>query len=228
MSSRSGLNATLSKTRARARTRGWGEVLSESIGKVRGAVRSEDELLFLERDALWTGEIVRKANEPLRFVRATPEDADDYERFVGTDSARTFEARLSDETDCWLIRGRGMVLHASWTTSGAAWTREIQRLFVAPPKAAYIYESFTRPEARGLGLYPLALMSIGEALATEGIERLFVGVEADNAPSLRAITKAGFEPAFSLRYRRRFGRLTIDEADGPKAELADKVLLASG
>jgi GNAT superfamily N-acetyltransferase len=220
------LKASLSKTQARARTRGWGEVLNEGFGQVRSAVRSNDELLFLLRDAVWNGKIARKTNEPLRFVRATADDANDYERFVGTDSARTFKSRLSEQTNCWLIHGRGMVLHASWTTSGAAWTREIQRLFVAPPGAAYIYESFTRPEARGLGLYPLALGSIGEALAAEGIERLFVGVEADNAPSVRAITKAGFEPAFSVRYRRHLGRLTIDEADGPKADLAEKLLRA--
>ena len=227
MPSRSGsLTTALSKTLARARTRGWGEVGKELVGRFRSGVRSDDELLFLTRAAVWDGEIARKTSEPLRFARATASDADDYERFVGTDSARTFTTRLSDQTDCWLIRGRGMVLHASWTTSGAAWTREIQRLFVAPPGAAYIYESFTRPEARGLGLYPLALVSIGEALATEGIEQLLVGVEADNAPSLRAITKAGFEPAFSVRFRKHWGRLTIDEAAGPRAELAHEVLLS--
>ena len=214
----------VSKTRARARARGWGEVVSEIGGNLRGSIRSQDELLFLMRAAAWTGEVTRKTDEPLHFARATVDDADDYERFVGTDSARTFSSRLSDTTDCWLIRGRGMILHASWTTSGAAWTQEIRRFFVAPERSAYIYESFTQPEARGLGLYPLALMAIGKALAAEKFERLFVGVEADNAPSLRAITKAGFEPVFSIRFHRSIARLTIDEATGPQAELAHELL----
>jgi ribosomal protein S18 acetylase RimI-like enzyme len=215
---------SLAKKRARVRARGIKEVVQESVGRIRGEIRSDDELLFLVRDAAWTGKTQRKTDEPLRLARATGDDADDYEIFVGTDSARTFARRLSRDTDCWLIRGRGMILHATWTTSGAAWTGEIRRFFVAPPQAAYIYESFTRPDARGLGLYPMALSGIGDALAADGIERLFVGVEVDNTPSLRAITKAGFQPAFSVTFHRRFGRLTVDEATGPLAELARDIL----
>lgn len=221
------LRNSLSKKRARVRARGLGEVAGESLGHVRNNIHSSDELLFLVRDAAWNGETLRKTDEPLRFVRANAEDSEDYERFVGTDSARTFTARLSDQTNCWLIRGRGMILHATWTTTGAAWTSEIRRFFIAPPKSAYIYESFTRPEARGLGLYPLVLVGIGHALAGDGIEKLFVGVEVDNAPSLRAITKAGFEPAFSIAFRRRFGKLAIDAATGPRAELAQGLLQPS-
>jgi GNAT superfamily N-acetyltransferase len=214
----------LSKKRARVRTRGAGEVAKEFVGKIRGAARSDNELIFLSRDADGNTEPQRKTDEPLRLVRSDAKDALDYERFIGTDSARTFAKRLSHETDCWLMRGRGMILHATWTTTGAAWTGEIDRYFVPPERAAYVYESFTRPEARGLGIYPIALVEIGRALAADGIEQLFIGVETGNAPSLRAITKAGFEPAFTISFRRRFGRLTIDEATGPRAELARRCL----
>lgn len=209
-----------SKKRSRLRARGVKEVVEESLRGVRNAVRSQGELVFLQRTADHPAEAVRKTDEPLGLVRATAADALDYERSIGTDSARTFTRRLSTETNCWLVRARGVVLHATWTTTGSAWMSEIGRYFVPPPRSAYIYESFTRSEARGLGLYPYALNGIGKVLAAEAIEDLFVGVESDNAPSLRAITKAGFEPAFTISFQRRFGRVTLDEIAGPVSEVA--------
>jgi hypothetical protein len=214
----------ISKTKARLRTRGAREIVQNFWGGLRGAVRTDDELIFLVRSAAWSGDVVRRTDEPLHLARATPKDGPDYERYIGTDSAATFSARLSDSTSCWLIRGRGIVLHATWTTTGAAWTSEVDRFFVPPAGGAYIYESFTRPEARGLGVYPFALVEIGHVLSGEGIETLLVGVEAGNAPSIRAITKAGFEPAFTIGLHRRWGRVRLDEPSGPRPELASSCL----
>jgi hypothetical protein len=218
------LGERFSKTRARLRTRGPRELVDNVRSRIRNTVQSDDELIFLIRTATWDGTVRRRTDEPLVLLRATEADGADYERFIGTDSASTFARRLDDETSCWLVRGRGIVLHATWTTTGAAWTSEIERFFVPPPRSAYIYESFTRPEARGLGVYPYALIEIGRALAAEGIETLVVGVEAENAPSVKAITKAGFEPAFTIGLHRRLGRLELDEPTGPRAELAAQCL----
>lgn len=210
----------LAKNIARARARGISEMAGAVTGSWRAAVHSEGELTFLTRTAAWEGR-VKRSDEPMALQRASFADAADYAHFIGTDAARTFAARLSDTASCWLVRARGTVVHATWTTRGVAWTSEIRRFFVAPQGSAYIYESFTRPEARGLGVYPFALVGIGHALATEGVDTLFVGVEADNHPSVRAITKAGFEPAFSLRFRRRWGRAELSPATGPLPELAE-------
>lgn len=217
----------VSKANARIRARGAREVADELAGRVRDWVRSDHELKFLVRPALWEGRSELRSDEPLEMARATARDGPDYQRFVGTDSARTFAKRLTSETSCWLVRGRGIVLHATWTGTGATWTREIRRYFVPPGGGAYIYESFTRPEARGLGIYPFALVEIGRALASEGVDTLFVGVEADNAASLRAITKAGFEEAFSSSFHRSWGRLEMGQPSGPLTHLARDCLVAS-
>jgi RimJ/RimL family protein N-acetyltransferase len=112
------------------------------------------------------------------------------------------------------------VLHSSWVTTTGAWTREI-RAYLAPPSGdAYVYESFTRADARGRGIYPFALAGILTAMSEQGLSKVWVGVESDNAPSRRAIAKAGFEEAFTLGFERRLGRLTIDEPHGPLAEQA--------
>jgi hypothetical protein len=223
-SGRPTLGQSISKTRARWRTRGAREIAQNLVGRVRGTIRTDDELLFLMRTAAWTGRVARRTDEPLDLSRATGEDGADYERYIGTDSEATFASRLTDTTSCWLVRGRGIVLHATWTTTGAAWTGEIDRFFVPPDGGAYIYESFTRPEARGLGVYPFTLVGLGNVLAREGVETLFVGVEAGNTPSVRAITKAGFEPAFTVGLHRRWGRLRLDDPSGPRPELASVCL----
>ena len=109
-------------------------------------------------------------------------------------------------------------LHASWVTTSRAWTSEI-RGYISPPVGdAYVYESFTRPETRGRGIYPLALFSICAELAEQRVARVWVGVETDNTPSIRAISKAGFGEGFEFSFHRAFGRVRIGEITGPLAE----------
>jgi RimJ/RimL family protein N-acetyltransferase len=145
---------------------------------------------------------------------ASPEDADAYARDIGTESPATFRARLSDTSRCWLVVEGPRLLHASWVTLEGAWTRELRRWIVPPAKDAYIYESFTRQDARGRGAYPRALAGIATWAARAARDRLWVAVEADNPASLRAVEKAGFSPAFTIDYRRRWGRVAITRLAG--------------
>lgn len=144
----------------------------------------------------------------LVFRRAGAADAGLYARVIGTDSAATFRRRLTDTTHCFLVEGGGELLHASWVTTGAAWTREVRAYVVPPPGDAYVYESFTSPAARGRGVYPFALRGICEWAAERGLGKVWVAVESANAPSAKAISKGGFEPSYSITYGRRLGRLT--------------------
>jgi RimJ/RimL family protein N-acetyltransferase len=125
---------------------------------------------------------------------------------------------LSDRTRCFLVVSGDRFVHATWMTTAAAWTREVRAYFRPPPKEAYIYESFTRADARGRGIYSFALAGIASRLAEIAIERVWVAVEAHNAPSLRAVGKAGFEEAARVRYERRFGRLRVDGPCCPAGE----------
>jgi GNAT superfamily N-acetyltransferase len=175
---------------------------------VREWARSDDELIMLVREAAAPTPGFR--HDPgLAFRAATPADADLYARAIGTDSAATFGRRLTPTTECFLVHGGDELLHASWVTAGAAWTREIDAYIVPPEGDAYVYESFTRPQARGRGVYPFALRGICEWARDRGLAQVWVAVEAGNAPSLKAIRKAGFEPAYEMRYGRRLGRLSL-------------------
>ena len=217
---RPGPLTVLAKIPARIKARGIREVAGLGAQRVKEAIRSQDRLIFFLRPTEGEGHSGNGAGPVLQ--RAGPEHASTYERDIGTDSAATFSQRLTQGTSCYLVLENGKALHASWVTSTASWVREIGRYFRPPPGQAYVYESFTRADARGRGVYPFALRGICRELAFDDIDTLWVAVEEDNTPSLKAISKAGFETAFELEYRRRWGRLLVSQPTGQKADLCAK------
>ena len=211
---------TLSKTYARLRHRGAGELISTIRSQLASALYSEGCITLMVREA--TGDVT--AQPPLEFRRAVGTDAETYERDIGTDSAWSFRRRLTARTDCYLVMEDDRLLHASWTTTRSAWTSELRSYICPPAGDAYVYESYTRPETRGRGIYPFALRNMCADLARRGIGRVWVGVETDNVPSARAITKAGFEAAIDLPFKRRLFRVEPEPATGPMAQLAPEML----
>jgi GNAT superfamily N-acetyltransferase len=203
-----------SKLWARRRARGTRETLELGRERARELVSSRKRLLFFVREASDGPEV---KGDGLIFRQATAADAHVYVRDIGTDSVRTFRERLSDSTRCFLVFQGDLCVHATWMTTLAAWVRELQRYFRPPEGDAYVYESFTRADARGHGVYPFALVSIAAWLDARGIKRIWVGVEDENRGSMKAVTKGGFTAAFEIGYGRRWGRITVDE---PVGELA--------
>jgi ribosomal protein S18 acetylase RimI-like enzyme len=168
--------------------------------------RSDDELIFFFRST----EELEVKHEDLQLVWADESHAEAYARDIGSDSAASFSARLADDVWCLLVIAEGKLAHASWVTTSAAWTREVDGYLCPPPGGAYIYESFTRDDSRGRGIYPFALAGIVTGLKEKDVDQAWVAVEAHNEPSIRAIGKAGFEERFRISYRRRLGRLRVD------------------
>ena len=156
--------------------------------------------------------------------QASESDADMYARDIGTDSPVTFRARLSENNRCFVMVQDGRFAHATWVATTQVWMRELRRYFRPPLGDAYVYESYTRPEARGRGAYPLVLREIASWAEGQGLARLWVGVEADNPASRRAVEKAGFARAFESCYRRRFGRLFLSAPVGPHAAIGREAL----
>ena len=208
--------AELRKLVARARARGLGDVAHLALDRLKENLSSSETLIVFVRPA--EGE--RKPVEGLILRRAAVGDANRYASDVGTDSADTFARRLSETTRCYVVVGSGGIfLHATWITTKAAWTRELRAYFRPPPGDAYVFESFTRADARGKGAYPFALREICHELSIEGIARAWVAVEIDNIPSLKAVAKGGFEEAWRVTYRRRLGILGVDAPRGPGASV---------
>jgi len=204
------------KTLNRLRTRGPREVAALGWERARGWVSSGDALVVFVRDAGGT----EAAIPGLTFRIGTTADATRYARDIGTDSAASFGRRLTEATRCFVVDDGARLLHASWVTTAEAWTRELKAYLRPPPGDAYIYESFTRDDARGRGIYPYALKSVTTWAYSTGVRRLWVAVEQHNDASLRAVAKAGFVEAFRLPFARRFGRVSVGAATGPQAHEA--------
>jgi len=211
-----GLPAAARKLGNRLRRRGLGEIVGLTGDRMRELTASQDRLITHSLD---TGDTAPTPTpEDLVFKVADPTDAPAYARDIGTDSAVTFRSRLAGGALCFLVVQGRLIVHATWGTYSSAWTRELQRYFCPPPGDLYVYESYTRPEVRGRGVYTFALRRIAAWAGARGTKRLWVAVEHDNPPSLKAVATAGFTPAFEVSFRRRFGRLTVDPPAGPRAD----------
>jgi GNAT superfamily N-acetyltransferase len=207
------------KTFTRIRTRGPKEVVSLVAARAREAVSSDDVLKLYQRS---TTERRPTGDRPdLLFREADASHGPLYARDIGTDSPETFRRRLSERTRCFLVLRADLVVHSTWVTTAGAWTRELGRYLCPPPAEAYVYESFTRPEVRGQGVYPFALERIIVWLATRELRRAWVGVEAGNDSSIRAVTKAGFSEGFEIAYHRRAGRVRLQPPTGPLADIGE-------
>lgn len=207
----------------RARSRGAAELLDLGASRAKELWNSRNTLIL---NVLETKRIDREA-EGLVFREASADDAEIYARDIGTDSVATFRARLSDDVRCFVVQEDEKLLHSSWVTTTAAWTREIAMYLGPPPGDAYVYESFTRADARGRGIYPLALAGIVTTLEHEGVGRVWVGVEATNLASRKAMDKAGFTEGFRIEFGRRLGRLWVGAPVGPEAEVGRNFLRAA-
>jgi L-amino acid N-acyltransferase YncA len=199
-------------------------VLATGAARLREFISSSDELVILARSA--GGELPDRTD--LEFVTATKADGARYARDIGTDSASTFASRLTDTTRCFLVIHEARVVHATWVTTRSAWTRELGGYLVVPEGDCYVFESFTRPDARGRGVYPFGLKGICEWAENQGLKRIWVGVEAGNVASLRAVAKVGFEPQLTISFRRNVGRLQVVGARCPQENIETLCLASTG
>ena len=195
--------------------RGPLELLQLGASRLKENLSSSDTLIVFTRSA--GGPPAEQ--EGLRFRRAIPEDAPRYAHDIGTDSVASFKRRLSERTHCYVVEMNHELVHSSWVTLAAAWTRELRAYITPPTGDAYVYESFTRADARGRGIYPFALKNICSTLGTEGVNEVWVAVEEHNPASVKAVTKADFEDAFRIRFARKWGRLRIEDPSGPHADI---------
>ncbi len=73
------------------------------------------------------------------------------------------------------------------------------------PGEAYIWDCATAPAYRRLRLYTTLLVHIGEQLHREGLCRVWIGANANNAASQQGIALAGFQPVADLVVTRVIG-----------------------
>lgn len=148
----------------------------------------------------------------LRFLG--PQDGWLYARDIATDSAHSFRARLTPDCGCLAVEMGGRLVHTSWVTGSSAWAREL-RMYVRPPAGhLYVFESFTRPEARGMGIWTFTLRALAAHAAKAGGGEIWVGVERGATPATTAVEHAGFSRAATVPWQRRWGAIKVGSVQG--------------
>lgn len=119
------------------------------------------------------------------------------------------QARLRAGNDWWIVLDDDVPLFSCWifrthTPVLAAPAGQLE----LPPGRICLEDSVTSGAARGRGIAPAAWALIADALAQEGQTELITKVGAENGPSRRAVTKAGFAEVAIMHFLRRGLRTT--------------------
>ena len=103
------------------------------------------------------------------------------------------------------------LLAYGWVSGAAAAVGVLHAMVLhVPERSVYIWDCFTRPELRGRGLFQELLRGIVER--HPGIDIAYSAVDVNNAPSIRAMTKAGFRPLFRYYGLKLFNRPVLGVA----------------
>lgn len=102
--------------------------------------------------------------------------------------------RLRKGARCLALTTNKTPLATAWISTRPEWVSELPGWFAASPTNAYVWDCYTRPWARGQGLYATLLRRIADRISQQGVENLWLGIDWHNWPSIRGVTSAGFRP----------------------------------
>lgn len=145
----------------------------------------------------------RSLPDGLSLVEGTVDDVDLLEPLPTSVTTREALRRLSEGAQLWLVKDGASAAFACWTFT------QVAPVAVAPrgqlrlaPGDVVLEDTATGEAYRGRGIAPAAWAAIAKRLRDDGYERMLTKVEVDNAPSRRAVEKAGFAEAATVEVRR--------------------------
>jgi GNAT superfamily N-acetyltransferase len=162
--------------------------------------------------------------EGLRLVTGT---ADDFPALHELDTVDAVEAaqRLAAGAQWWLVYDGGQPLFSCWLFTGDAPVLAAPggRLRL-PADTVVLEDSVTAAAARGRGIAPRAWSALATMCATRH-ERMLTKVAVDNAPSRKAVEKAGFVgvAVMSLRKVGPWRHTTVEQLGGAPGWLAENL-----
>ncbi|MGH2721884.1 MAG: GNAT family N-acetyltransferase [Actinomycetota bacterium] len=153
-----------------------------------------------ERGTLWTLDLSAPVAVREPAVAAAWEEcgaAGELAVTMGAGAAGV-ERRLRRGCRAFAARVDGRIACYGWVSAGSECIGELEREIRLPPGEAYVWDCFTVPAHRRLGLYASLLPHIARALQAEGTARLWIGTARANRPSIRGFEAAGFVPVLEV------------------------------
>jgi GNAT superfamily N-acetyltransferase len=119
-------------------------------------------------------------------------------------SAAVALRRLAGGAQLWLVKDGSRAAFVCWIfpqalPAVAAPGGQLE----LPPGFAALEDTATSEDYRGRGIAPAAWLAIAERLERDGYTHILTKVEVDNAPSRRAVAKAGFREVALVHLVRR-------------------------
>ena len=198
------------------------EGLRAALDKVSVRVRA---FLYLNETHVWSElaigpELtVRPLDDGLSLVRGDTSDAHSAVTVPNTLSPGAAERRLARGAEMWVVKAGGETAFVCWIFRDASPVIASKGgSYPLPPGTAMLEDSATSPDFRGRGIAPAAWSQIAQELRAAGFDRLITKVEIHNAPSRKAVVKAGFVESAALHLRRIGGRnfVRVETLAGPR------------
>jgi ribosomal protein S18 acetylase RimI-like enzyme len=129
---------------------------------------------------------------PVTFVRLSTESVPTLAQVMGLAESAEVLQRMAGERRCYAFLSEGLPAAYGWVSFREEYIGELDLHLRLEPGEAYIWDCATLPAFRGRHFYTALLIHILHELRAEGLNRVWIGADADNAISLRGIARAGF------------------------------------
>jgi ribosomal protein S18 acetylase RimI-like enzyme len=135
---------------------------------------------------------------PATFMRVGPEAAQELAQAIEVEDTALVLQRFARGCRCYAGRIEGKIVTYGWVTFDEEGIGELGLSFRLQPGKAYIWDCATLPAFRGQRLYPALLTFMLGELYNAGIQRVWIGADADNLPSQKGFILAGFLPVADM------------------------------
>jgi len=123
---------------------------------------------------------------------------------------------------CIVADMHGDFVHLKWVAFNEAYVSALERKLRISSNSAYMYDSYTVPEYRELGIARKATRKAFSYLYERGIRKVYACIHHNNFPSLRAAHKVGFREIGKITYTRIF-KLRLYRCEGETEENYNKL-----
>ncbi|MEE3331443.1 MAG: GNAT family N-acetyltransferase [Myxococcota bacterium] len=152
-----------------------------------------------------------KAALALQIDLLKADEVDDYLAFHDEDPREQIEHRFSLGEICFVARADGGIICANWACEGRKlsehWIRYVRYALPIAKDEVYLYDSYTKPDYRGLRVAPCLAVWILDYYRERGYRRTTTAIVPENRTNLRARAKSGYRVCGSLGYLRAGLRL---------------------
>lgn len=158
---------------------------------------------------------------PATFQRAGPEAATELAHAMQLNNPDRVLQRFAIGRHCYIARVEGKLAAYGWITFDREGIGELGLTIRLSKGEAYIWDCATLPAYRGQRLYPALLAHMLGELQNAGLQRIWIGTDADNLPSQSGVALVGCQPILEIILSQNGGFLSRGRPGVPLQDVLD-------